>query len=699
MARAFGTNQRIADRLLGDGLITKEQHAGALEYAARHKTRVEEALLDLEAITEPDLLKFISTLHGTRFVSTEKLSKAAIEPRLLARVNAKIATLHGVFPVLFDDRTGALSVVTADPDNELAKDELRIASGVKQVVPFVARPAAVRAAIQMHYFNDRNAFVALLRGGGLDLMQGAPDPFARSKAPAPPQEPPRPRLADAPSNGGLDVNFAFDGRVQPTDTRGRPLSAPQPVITSVAAPPPAPPPAPVASLPPVYAAPATTPSVSIPAPPVAPAPDFTEMLNVLVTLLESSRQDLRGHSSTVSRLLRKSCERIGLAEPSVNAIALAGYVHDLGKMGTYHLTPLNVAEYEGHLVAAQKVIELPSQLVASVGLSSETLQAVAGMYERWDGRGFPFGQSGKEIPLGARVLAVVDTYADITQNPRNPFRKVLRPFEACEVLAQYKGTVFDPNVVDLFRQAMTGDDMRQKLLHDRRVVLVADPDPEETTVLELRLVEQGFEVRIARTFAHAKSLIDAGDIEAVVCEMDLDGPDAGLALREQALRDGRELTWVFLTSKADRQSAQKAFDLGVDDFVQKPAAPDLFSAKLRQLIDRRMARGGKAAAGVSGSLAEMSLPDIVQILWHGRKTCALRITSRASSGEIEFTDGQVVNARWDQVRGEDAFYRLITLRDGDFRLDPTFRPTTRTIQASPEALLLEGMRRFDESSV
>ncbi len=370
-------------------------------------------------------------------------------------------------------------------------------------------------------------------------------------------------------------------------------------------------------------------------------------------------------------------------------------------MGAYHLTALNVAEYEGHRVAAGKSADLPIHLMESAGLLPETKAAIASMYERYDGEGIPDGQAGKDIPLGARILAVADTYADLTQNPRNPYRKILRPFEACEVLLQYRGTVFDPNIVDIFRQSMTGEDMRAKLLSDRHEALIVDPDPEETTVLELRLIEHGFEVKIARTAAQAKKILAENEITAVVSEIDLDVPDAGLALREQVLKDGKgqALTWVVLTGKTDKQAAQRAFDLGVDDFVLKPVSADIFAAKLRQLIERRVSSsGGGAARGVTGSLTEMSLPDMVQILWHGRKTCALRISASPCSGEFDFSVGQVVDARWDALRGEDAFYKMIALREGDFRLDPTFKPTTRSIQASPEALLLEGMRRLDESS-
>jgi len=71
--------------------------------------------------------------------------------------------------------------------------------------------------------------------------------------------------------------------------------------------------------------------------------------------------------------------------------------------------------------------------------------------------------------------------------------------------------------------------------------------------------------------------------------------------------------------------------------------------------------------------------------------------SKASSGEIHFAEGQIVHAKWDAIQGDDAFYKMLTLHEGDFRLDPAYKPSaTRSIQASPEALLLEGMRRLDE---
>jgi hypothetical protein len=130
--------------------------------------------------------------------------------------------------------------------------------------------------------------------------------------------------------------------------------------------------------------------------------------------------------------------------------------------------------------------------------------------------------------------------------------------------------------------------------------------------------------------------------------------------------------------------------------VVKPVPNDVLVAKVRRIFESRGA--AKTARGVSGSLSEMALPDIVQILAQGRKTGQLKIRAPGEGGEIHFDAGQVVNAIWGRLRGEDAFYAMCTLTTGDFVLDPSFRPTTRVIQASAESLLLEGMRRLDEGT-
>ncbi|MFO0614481.1 MAG: DUF4388 domain-containing protein [Polyangiaceae bacterium] len=699
--------RRIADRLLSEGVISAQAHSTALNFASLHGGRVEDILVELELIAEADLLKAIATLYSTRFVSTQKLYTAQIETRILSMVPRKLIDLHNVFPVIFDAEAQVLTVATADPDNLIAFQEVKLATSVRDVRPIVARPAAVRAAIARVYHNDPQQFAALLRAGAgqIDL--------ATSALPAPSNVSNFEVSRSTHHTMGVNPNLA---RPSPADTRVQtparesvlPPMPPKGQTGSHAAADPPPrrealpaPPQPSPATSQVSRAVTKERAAPVVGPPPTLSRDYLETVNVLVSLLDNARADLRGHSAATSRLSQKVCDRIGLSADQARAIALGSLIHDLGKAGTYHLTALNVAEYDGHRTAAQKVYSVPENVLSSVALPPETKSAVASMYERFDGKGLPGSLAGKDIPIGARVLAVTDSYADLTQNPRNPARKILPPAEACAVLAKHKGSIFDPTIVDLLTHIVTGDDIRMKLLADRQTILIVDPDPEETTVLELRLIEQGFEVKVARSMQQAMHELTTKEIAGVVSEIDLDVPDDGIALRGKAISEpwGRDVFWVIHTKKSDRQVTQIVFDLGVDDFISKATGADVLVAKLKQILERRKAKP-TSAKGVSGSLAEMSLPDMVQILFHGRKSCALRIQSKKGNGEIHFSEGQLVDARFGASRGEDAVYQMLSLKEGDFQIDPNAAaPSQRTINVSPEALLLEGMRRVDEGIV
>jgi len=642
-------NTRLLERLFADGLITAEAQEAALNLVARTGDRVEEVILELKALDEAALLKYLAALHKTRFVSTEKLAKADIDRITLDKVPKKLAERDTVFPVLYDAQTATLSVVTPDPDNAPALHDIQLASGVKEVRAFVGRPRAVKAAISKAYNGDIHAFAILDRDAHAQFSTML-NVFERNLVS---DESMVLSMAKEATQGERVLSDKdFKARKTGSSSGGNGVND----------------------------------------------ESFQEALNVLITLIENSRPDLRGHSATVARLTKKIAERIGLPESTKSAYVCASYLHDLGKMGAYHLTTLNVAEYEGHRTQAEKQYKSPVRLLEAVQLPLEVTQTMEHMYERYDGKGFPEGSSAKEIPLGARLLAIADTYADLTQNPRNPFRKTLRPVQACEVLARYRGTVFDPNLVDLFKHTVTGEDVKARLLANRHRALIIDPDPEETTVLELRLLEQGFEVAQAHTIDQALKHLEKGETELVIAELDLPPNGDGLALLAEVRKRpwGQKLPWVVVTGRNTRNDAQKAFDLGAADFLSKPVSADLLVAKLKQIIEREAQRTGAGARGVSGSLLEMSLPDMVQVLWHGRKSGSLKIRSGTTSGEIHFVGGAIYNALWATLRGEEAFYAMLKLADGDFSLDPNFVAPQQVVMDSPEALLLEGMRRMDE---
>jgi response regulator RpfG family c-di-GMP phosphodiesterase len=687
----------VCEALVRDKVLTAEQGERAIAEARSSGERIEEVLLDLEMTSEADLLKSLAARYQVHFISVEKLSKAEVARALLDMIPQRFAEKIGVCPVVFDASKHLLTVVTADPDDSDLMKEVQLASGAREVKTVLARPAAVKALIVKAYTGDPHAFALLDRQAH---MQFHILPLSRDKGMVVENNSSQ---SVARGSGGRERVLSQDElkRVPPLPPAPRTLSAPppprraaeaSPAQAQAARPPPPAPPPPVLILPVTPAGP-----FAFAAPEGAAGASFLELLNVLVSLLENARTDLRGHSAQVARLARRLAEKLNLDAATTAAIVCAAYVHDLGKMGQYHLTALNCSEYDGHKVAAQKVFGVPARLLEPVHMPRETATAVEHMYERYDGKGFPDGQSGKEVSLGARILSICDTYADLTQNPRNPYRKTLTATEACAALTKHKETIFDPNLVDLFHHTVLGEDLKARLLSSRSQALLVDTDPEETTVLELRMIEQGFVVKTARNPEQALKVLAEGDTDLVIGEVDL-GPNDGLMLLAQVRQTawGKELPWVVYTRRQERAVAQKAFELGVLDFVNKPANADVLVAKLKAMLDQRAS--ARASRGVSGSLREMGLPDMVQVLFHGRKSGSLRIRGREGSGEIHFVDGNVVNALWGEQRGEDAFFVMLRLEDGDFSLDPAFKPTGRVIHQSCEALLLEGMRRMDEEA-
>ena len=155
-------NQSLTDRLLSARQIPPALRERAIEHAIAHQKRIEDAVLDLDIVTEADLLRFLSMQHNTQFVSTEKLHKANVDPTIVSLAPAKLAEVRCVMPVLYSSKDDTLSYVTADPDDVDIAKEVRLAASVKNVKPLLARPAAIRAAIRRSYHADAAPFDMLL---------------------------------------------------------------------------------------------------------------------------------------------------------------------------------------------------------------------------------------------------------------------------------------------------------------------------------------------------------------------------------------------------------------------------------------------------------------------------------------------------------------------------------------------------------
>lgn len=643
-------NTKLLDKLMESGVLDKEGYQKILYYQKTHGSTVEDSAVESGVLTEDVLLKTIAHLYRTRFVATEKLKRAEISRNVIEKVPAKLATKYTVCPILWDKNNSELSLVTPDPSNLAMEQEISHASGIPRIRLFVARPAAVKAAIAKFYRGDIHAFNTVDKAG-FEAFHNMMDVYERNLLDAETMA-----TSLASEQGGREQMFSAK------DIHQKAAAAEQdgPRIGG------------------------------------GDLGSTLEILRVLVSLLDSTRGELAGHSVQTARLNERMGTRIGLTKRDLAALEMAGLLHDLGKGSPYHLTPLNVAEWEGHRTAAEKRYSNPEQLFSSVVLPENTIKALHHMYERFDGQGLPDQQKNKEIPLGARILGMADTFSDLTSNARNPYRKILTTEQAMQVLVKAKGKVFDPDLVDLFGFVVAGDDLKRKLLTGAQTVLLVDPDPEQSAILDLQLTSRGFRVRCAHALEAALRIIEEQKPNIIVSEVILDTAD-GFEFKKRL--NGNQATqpipFVFFSSRAGSSDVQTGFALGAQDYLVKPSSVDIVAAKIQKILDDR---SGAGAGGVSGSLTEMSLPDLVQILAHGRKTGQLKLRMGAQQGEIHFVQGDVYNALFEKLRGEEAFFQMLRFTDGTFALNPNFTTDAKIINMSAEMLLLEGLRRFDEDS-
>ncbi|MGB9338084.1 MAG: hypothetical protein WCB63_02555, partial [Polyangiales bacterium] len=118
----------ILDRLVVEGKVSPDRYDEVVLHAQRMQSTAEEAILQLGLMSEAALLKYIAGLYRTRFVSSERLAKAAVDPAMLKKVPRKLAKRLTALPILYDVKSRMVSVVAADMTDEDVRQQMTFAT-------------------------------------------------------------------------------------------------------------------------------------------------------------------------------------------------------------------------------------------------------------------------------------------------------------------------------------------------------------------------------------------------------------------------------------------------------------------------------------------------------------------------------------------------------------------------------------------
>lgn len=176
---------------------------------------------------------------------------------------------------------------------------------------------------------------------------------------------------------------------------------------------------------------------------------FRTTIEALVTALEEKDRYTAGHSQRVAEFAQITAQEMGWSEAEVERAYQGGRLHDIGKL-TIRTEDLNkpTALTDEEYARFKQHPAYGETLIAPIPCFRDLLAAVGGHHERWDGRGYPRGLEGDQIPALARVMAVADTYDAMTSH--RAYRNALAHDKAMEEIRRCSGTQFDPTVVEAF---------------------------------------------------------------------------------------------------------------------------------------------------------------------------------------------------------------------------------------------------------
>lgn len=177
---------------------------------------------------------------------------------------------------------------------------------------------------------------------------------------------------------------------------------------------------------------------------------YLSTIETLAMAVDAKDQITHGHIRRVQTYAVELAKRVGVNDDRhIKAIEAAALLHDMGKLGI----PEHILNKPGRLTDAEfdrmkQHAALGADLISSIRFPYPVVPIVRHHHENWNGGGYPSGIAGTDIPLGARILSVVDCFDALTSD--RPYRPRLSADEAFEILRERRGTMYDPLVVDTF---------------------------------------------------------------------------------------------------------------------------------------------------------------------------------------------------------------------------------------------------------
>ncbi|MBR1930003.1 MAG: HD domain-containing protein [Lachnospiraceae bacterium] len=297
---------------------------------------------------------------------------------------------------------------------------------------------------------------------------------------------------------------------------------------------------------------------------------YFQVINALSSAVEAKDRYTKGHSMRVADYAREIARRMGMSEEEQREIYYAGLLHDVGKIRVPDFIinkdgKLTADEYENiklHTVSGYYILK-------NVSNTFDVASVARWHHERYDGKGYPDGLTGENIPLAARIVCVADSYDAMTSN--RSYRSALPQNAVRSEILAGMGKQFDPRIADIMIQMIDEDQeyqLRQFRSEQKNILLVDDNDEDLNTAEEIIATQSHYVVHKAKTVEACKHILLEQDIDLVLVDMDATGMDGYRVIK--AIQDYGNTPIIFATSEKEIDIVKKAAELGTKDYLIKP---------------------------------------------------------------------------------------------------------------------------------
>ena len=297
------------------------------------------------------------------------------------------------------------------------------------------------------------------------------------------------------------------------------------------------------------------------------------MIRALVRTIDAKDRYTNGHSLRVADYAMEIAKRMNKTPEEQEKIYYAGLLHDVGKIripeGVINkagkLTDEDFEQIKVHPVTGYHILkDIYEDRIIATGAKFH--------HERYDGKGYPNGLQGENIPEVARIIGVADTYDAMASN--RSYRRALPQQAVRAEIEKGKGTQFDPKIADIMLQMMEEDTEYRMKENDQvqKTILIVDDAAMNIRLIEFIIKdESAYKVIGASGGRQALELLEKQPVDLIL--LDILMPDMDGFETLELIREKYDIPIVFLTGDKNLETIQKATELGVEDYISKPFMP------------------------------------------------------------------------------------------------------------------------------